>query len=398
MSLTELEQEAKDKIISFDYEELREWIHSRLQGFDRHFPIDLASKSDPGQFLVKCFFGIKNDRFQENFLKILNHLTQQLKNLSRVEIKKSKGYISRLLSLCGKIPGFKPKDALLEIAVPGKFANIKAEGRQLHAWLLDTLASHEIAGSCEFWLEQLLENTDKDCAFPAFFALKGYPDRLFEHMTAIIDKYKRKIEPFIWGIILLINTNGRKIITGMFKRLENDLSFEQKETINRAFIEAGSDALYQLAGWEKKKFLYKLAAPYFQSIHDFTPSYKITSLEKRIGRVFAGMEYKVEYDRVFANERVDLFIKLEKNLGNAYKCWICFCDNTKQKVNKSMVYRVNRVRAIAREELKKESYKCHNCQAMIISGKGFTKGCLDAAREFDIELTTPGQLISRFFS
>lgn len=275
--------------------------------------------------MVDCFFEIENEQFQENFIKILNLLTRHLKSLSREEIKKSKGYISQLLSLCGRIPGFKSKDTLLEIAGSGKFENIKVWGRDLHERLLGTLASHHIAGTCEFWLEQLLESPDKDCAYSAFFALKDYPDKLFQHMTAIIDKYKRKIEAVIWGILLLLHTHG-------------------KDEISK--------------------------------------------------RILDGMGYDVEYNRTFANDQVDLFIKKKKDFSSTYNCWLCFCNNGNKKVTKSMVSRVNRVRAIVREELKKESYVCCSCQAVIISEKGFTRGCIETAREFNIALTTSEQLIS----
>lgn len=398
MALTVLKQAAVDKIISFDYEELKEWIYSRLQGYDRHFPIDLESKSDPGQFLVDCFFEIENEQFQENFIKILNHLTRHLKSLSREEIKKSKGYISQLLSLCGRIPGFKSKDTLLEIAGSGKFKKIKSGGRELHERLLETLASHHIAGTCEFWLEQLLESPNKDCAYSAFFALKDYPDKLFRHMTAIIDKYKRKIETIIWGILLLLHTHGKNEISKRFKQLETRLSFEQKEAINRAFIEAGFDVLFQLSNWEKKEYLYKLAVPYFRYFDSFSPIYEITPLEEKFARIFDDKGYDVEYNRTFANDQVDLFIKKKKDGSITYNCWLCFCNNGNRKVTKRMVSHVNRVRTAAREELPKEPYLCCNCQAVIISEKGFTKGCIETAREFNIKLTTSEQLISYLLS
>lgn len=114
--MTILKDETVDKISSFSFEELKEWIHSRLQGNDKYFPLLPESEPNTTQFLADSFRAVKIEKYRKNFIKILYSLVNQLKYISRKEIEESKNYISRLLLLCGKIKQFKNKNPLLEIA------------------------------------------------------------------------------------------------------------------------------------------------------------------------------------------------------------------------------------------------------------------------------------------
>lgn len=277
--MTILKEEAVDKILSFSFEELKEWIHSRLQGHDQYFPLLPESEINTTQFLVDSFRAGKSEEYRKNFIKILSGLIEQLKYLSRGEIELSKNYISRLLLLCGKIKQFKNKNPLLEIAAAGKFKGINLEGSDLHARVLMTMASHKIAGSWEFWLQQLLDDSNKNYAFPAFFALGNYLDLLFDHIAVYIDKFKGDTE-LVWAIMMLIEKYGKEEVVKRFNYIGAKLSLNQKEAVDFAFIEAGCDPVYKPGKTTDCELQNKFVSPCIQRICYDRPGYDAISLGK----------------------------------------------------------------------------------------------------------------------
>ncbi len=243
MSLSK--QEIIDKILAFNYSELKEWIKGRLQGEDKYFPVYLGHEPNLAGFLIDVFKYIKDRKFRDNFLEILGDLTGELQGLNRSQIEKSKEYISELLFLCGNIRQFDNKVSLLEIAISGDFKGIKIDHSDLHADILTTLASYHIAGAYQFWMDQFLDESDKIYANPAFYALKDYPDKLFEHIPVFIDKFKGKIQ-LVLGIMSLINEFGLKDTKRRFRRIELNLSGEQKEAVNDACSEVGYNPFYKV--------------------------------------------------------------------------------------------------------------------------------------------------------
>jgi hypothetical protein len=366
--MTSLKEEVVDKILSFSYEELEEWIHSRLQGHDKYFPLLPESELNTTQFLVDSFRAVNSEKSRKNFIKILYSLINQLKHLSGKEIEESKDYISKLLLLCGKIKQFKNKNPLVEIAVSGKFKGINPGGSDLHTRLLMTMSSYEIVGTREFWLGQFLDNSNKYYAYPAFFALSNYPDLLFDHIAVYIDKFKGETE-LIWAIMLLIEKYGIEEIAKRFNFIGPKLSLKQKETVDWAFSDAGYDPIYKPGRTDDdcNRLKNKFASPRIQRINMSNPGYESISLEKEAGRIFKAMGYEVEYNRCFAGHQIDVFIKRKKIIGDKYECWVCCCDNGNQKVKKNAVDRLYHTWNIVKKELAKESNLFSDCQAVFIS-------------------------------
>ena len=268
-------QQVIDKILSFNYAELADWINSRLHGNDKYFPVYLGHEPNLSEFLIDTFHHIKTEKFRDNFLEILGDLTEKLLKLHRNQIEESKEYISELLLLCGNIKQFENKDTLLEIAVSGKFKGIEMEeDADLHAELLTTLASYKITGIPEFWVDQLHGSSDKyKCyANPAFYALKDNLNILFEHIHIFIDNYKDDIQ-LLLGIETLIEDYGYKEVTGKFKTIERKLSHQQKSAVNEAFKDAGYEAIYKLDQAEERKLKYTSSTPRLQYIRETTPKY-----------------------------------------------------------------------------------------------------------------------------
>jgi hypothetical protein len=332
---------------------------------------------------------------REDFIKILNELVEQLNKISRSQVVKSKDYISGLLFLYGKIKQINDKNILLQIAISGKFKGIKTKESELHVELLKTLATNKVAGKYGFWVNQLLDDSNKYYACPAFWALKDHLEKLFDHIAIFIDKFYGEIE-LTAGIILLISKYGREKIAEKFRAAGPNLSAGQKEAVNEAFLEAGYDEVYKVKGivLTNKELQYKLSVPRLQYISISAPEYERTSIKQKAARIFRLMGYNAEFGRCFGRYTIDVFIKKKKCIGNKYECWLCFFDEGNRKRIQDVIKRVFSIRDRVRQELKKESEVCENCHAVIIAEKGFTKKAIAAAKDYGIELITLNQLVS----
>lgn len=233
-------QETIDKILSFDYQGLAQWIESRLHGNDGYFPIYEGYETNLSKFLSESFQHIKEKNFRKNFLEILYDLTIDLWGYTEDQVKENQEYIYELLSLCGRIEKFKRKNALYRIARSGKLRGFSAYNRDLHLMLLRALASYQSAGDCDLWIEQMKDDSNKYYANAAFYALlnrKYRLDILFQHINIFIDRFKGEID-LVWGIQALIKDYGKEEILDKFKKIETKLSRQQKEAVNHALIEA----------------------------------------------------------------------------------------------------------------------------------------------------------------
>ena len=236
--MTLSKQEVIDKILSFNYKELGDWMRSRLQSDDKYFPIYEGYETNLSEFLTESFNHIKNERFRENFLEILSDLTAELWGYTKKQIKENEDYIYELLSLCGTIKKFENKSILYRIARSGKLKGFKAYDVELHQLLLTVLASYQVTGDYEFWVEQMQDDSNKYYVNAAFYALlnrKYNLDILFEHMGVFINRFKGEIDLEL-GIEALIDDYGKKEIVERFKGIEPRLSLDQKKTVNHAFI------------------------------------------------------------------------------------------------------------------------------------------------------------------
>jgi hypothetical protein len=194
------------------------------------------------------------------------------------------------------------------------------------------------------------------------------------------------------GISALIDEYGEREIKVRFKGIESNLSFRQKEAVNNALVEAGHEPVYKLEAVEEE-LGYEVAAPRAQYIAAPTPKYKAgATLKEKAVEIFKLMGYEVDLNRRIAGHSIDIFLKKKKSIGNRHECWICFCDTGKRRVGKAAIDKLYPIREAVREELEKQPGICDDCQALIISEKGFTKEAIEAAKVYHIELKTPNQL------
>lgn len=380
--MTLSKQEVIDKILSFNYEELSNWIRSRLQGDDRYFPVYEGYEPNLSEFLAEAFQHIKNETFRENFLEILGDLTTELWGFTKgkKKIEENKDYIYELLTLCGSIKKFQDKSTLYRIARSGKLKGLKGHGLELHQLLLTTLASYHVAGDYHFWIEQMSDDSNKYYANAAFYALlnrKFDLDIVFKHIVTFIDRFKGDIN-LVWGIRALINKYGKEEISKKFRQIESKLSPDQKEAVNNAFIKADYTAIYKPAAAAEYELKYKPSAQLMQKISEPTPRYETTlTLQDKAGVIFKQMGFDVAFNRQMAGYSIDIFIKKKKTFVNKYECYICQCREEKRKVNKDEVSHFLAVREAV-----------EGCDAIIISEKGFTKDAVEIAADHGIELKT----------
>jgi hypothetical protein len=387
-----------DKILSFNYEELARWVKSRLHGDDKYFPIYEGYETNLSEFLTETYENIKDEKFRDNFLEILNDLTTDLSGYSPEEVKKEAEYIYELLSLCASIKQFENTDILYEIAVSGDLKGVKAFDLELHQLILSTLASFNLAGDYEFWLEQMRDDSNKYYANAAFYALlsRGFSlDILFGHIDVFIDRFKGEIDLEL-GIQALINDYGKEEIIRRFKGIDEKLSGEQKEAVNNALVESGYDAVYQLKRPRDSVSRQQSILSSLQKVSQSAPQYGTTTLleEMAIG-VFKRMGYDVELNRVIAGHSINILFKKKKKHGDRYEGRLCFFDEGDRNVGKNKINRLGPIIQTIWNELQKESNRDRydHLQLVVISKKGFTKGAIEAAKTYRIELRTVGQLV-----
>jgi hypothetical protein len=403
-----LKQEVIDRVLSFSYQELARWIKSRLSGNDPYFPVYKGHEPNLSEFLTEVFENIKHENFRENFLEIMGDLNIELWGVTgdQKEVEKNKDYIYELLSLCSTIKRFQNKNILYRIARSGKLKGVKAHNLELHQLLLTTLASYHVAGDHRFWIEQMKDDSNKYYTNAAFYALinrKSDLDIVFKHIDTFINRFKGEMS-LVWGIRALINKYGQEEIYTGFKRIETKLSPEQREAIGEAFKKAGFEPVYKLDTKIEEievEPVYKPAALQPRYVAAPTFEYKPgASLKEKAAEIFKFMGFDVEMNRQIAGHRIDIFLKKKKSIGNRYECWIGRCDMGKRRVGKDTIDRLYPIREEVGEELEKEP-GIDDCQALIISEKGFTKDAVEAAKVFGIELKTPDQLaadLNRFYA
>ena len=389
------EQKIITKILSFTYGELENWIRSRLHGNDSYFSTYLGHETNLRGLLADAFHHINNERFRDNFIEILEKLISELKGYSTEKIDQNKEYIYELVTLCRRIETLGNKSTLFKIAKSGKLKPFKIHDTDLHLVLLTTLQTFKRGGNYKFWIEQMKDDSNKYYANAAFYALlkHGYRlDILFKYMGTFIDRFKGGIE-LAFGIEALFDYGEPEKIYEMFKKIESQLSLEQKEEVNNALIESGYDPAYRFDTAVKKELHYKPSTPQLQFIGEPTPQYEPTgNLQDRLAEIFKLMGFQVELNREIAGHTIDLLIKKKKSFSDKYECWIGICRQGKRKIGKDFVHEFYPNGQVIMEELKKHGFD--DCRTVIVSEKGFTKEAIKAAEVYGIELKTLDRLLS----
>jgi len=392
-------QKTINKILSFSYEELENWIRNRLHGYDKYFSIYEGHETNLRGFLADAFHHIKNEKFRDNFLEILGDMISQLRIYNPEEIEKEKEYIYELLTLCRNVKIYKSRSILYKLAKSGKFKPFKLRDTDLHLVLLTTLLAYRLGGNYKFWIEQMQDGSNKYYTNAAFYALlkHGYRlDILFHHIGTFIDRFKGDII-LVFGIEAMFDYHEPGKIYGMFEKIESKLTDEQKQAVNHAFNEAGYEMPYKPGRKVKfktdEKLLSRPPAPQPQYVAMATPEYKPgATLKEKAAEIFRMMGYEVELNYQIADHSIDMFLKKKKSIGNRFECWICFFDTGKRRVGKAVIHNLYPIREAVREELEKQPGICDDCQALIISETGFTREAVKAAKVYYIELKTPDQL------
>lgn len=240
-----------DKILSFTFKELKSWIKSRLKGNDQYFPIYEGDELNLHYFLSEAYNHIDDEDFRRNFLVILDHLILELRNVSlnKERIEENKKYIYEVISLFRNIPDFKNKSLLYRFARNGNFKGIEVYYEELHLLILSALASYEVVGDYEFWIEQMQDDSNKLYTNTAFYALikRGYRlDIIFRGIGIFFDRFKGDPKLDL-GINELIKNYGKNEVINQFKEIESKLSSQQKKAVDEVFTRAGLAPIFELS-------------------------------------------------------------------------------------------------------------------------------------------------------
>ena len=368
--MTLSKKEAVDIILSFNYEELADWIKSRLHGIDGYFPVYEGHDPNLSEFLTEAFQHIKDEKFRDNFIEILGDLTTELRAITRnkKKIEENREYIYELLFLCTGIKKFENKDILYSIARSGKLKMVKAHNLDLHQLLLTALASYRVAGDFDFWIEQMRDASNKYYANAALYALinRQYDlGSIFEHIGVFIERFIGTID-LVWGMRALINRYGGTEVIGSFKKIESTLTQVQKVAVNNMFEEMKYGKLFKILPTPVKKTVYKPLRSAVSLAGEPPLEYETAdTLQEKAGKIFNRMGFKVLFDYQVAGYAVDIFIQRKKLFSNDSECYVCRCHEGKRKMDEHEVDRFIQVREAA-----------IGCDAVIVSEAGFTKGAV----------------------
>ena len=373
-------QEVIDKILSFNYDALAQWIHSRLHGDDPYFPIYEGYETNLSEFLTESYNHIKNEKFRDNFIEILGDLADELWGYNKTKIEENVEYIYELLSLCGSMKDFENKTTLYRIARSGKLKGFKAFDLELHQLLLTALASYRVAGDYDFWIEQMQDDSNKYYSNAAFYALlnrKYDLDILFNQMGVFVDRFKGEIDLEL-GIEALLEDYGYDEIAARFEAIINRLSRKQKEAVDDAFMELGYGKMYNRSPAAGKKAVYKPLTPAVSMVGEKPVKYDFgETLKEKAGEIFKRLGFEVHFDYPVAGHVFDIFVKRKKLFSNEFECYLCRCHEGKKKVAKQEVERFLPIRDSAQ-----------GCGVIIFSETGFTIDALQLASVHGILLKT----------
>jgi hypothetical protein len=208
-------------------------------------------------------------------------------------------------------------------------------------------------------------------------------------MGIFIDRFKGDIL-LDFGIEALFDYHEPAEIYRKFKEIEPELSGEQKEVVNKAFLQGGYKKPFQVSPIHgiDKGVLYTPLKPAVSMVGERKVIYgDVDSLQNKAAEILKLMGFDVESSLKIAGYSIDIFVKKKKMFGNKYECYICKCWDEEAKVNKNEVRQFAIVRDAVRNELNKQK-GVDDCDAIIFSHKGFTKSAVEFAAHHGIILKT----------
>jgi len=232
-------EEKVKKILSLTKVGLSSWIKKRLKGNDPYFAIYVGYEPDLSGFIADAFKYIENKDFRKNFIDTLDSLVKELGGYSKDKTKRNKGYIYELLTLCGYIDDFanisNSIPCLIDITNSDKLKGITVCEAELQLVILNVLATIGAGDVNDFWLEKMMDNSNRYYANIAFYALlekKCNIKVILENIHILIDSFfgELELELSIWSLLDRYNS---KVIYDYFKENERKLSSMQKKELYR---------------------------------------------------------------------------------------------------------------------------------------------------------------------
>jgi hypothetical protein len=229
------------KISSFSNEELADWIKNRLKGNDPHFPVKKEDEIMRYDMLLKSFYYMTTKPMQDEFLKILVNLTDELVEYTPEKYHAEKEYIYELNYLCRFIDRLDNKQSLYTLAVDDRLKKIYAYGYNLHLELLKTLSDEPVFGEDNFWIQILRDRTLKKAHLIALSALRKakYNSEIFVDLIEIYFDLVKNPMYITMDFAELIYNHGDEKVRKQIQSIAGMLYNYQKQAINLAFGSAG---------------------------------------------------------------------------------------------------------------------------------------------------------------
>jgi hypothetical protein len=375
---------------------LEKWILSMLHNNDS-YPLFISFDAiTPSGILQDFFERSKNHNFKSNLKRIIISLI----NDWRMD-RDPDTMLLELSILVGHLCITRACSKLLSLVKEGHLRNRKCRDIDLHFHLLRVLAGLKLSTDLKLIIQRDFDSpTYAPILFTSSWLLteKGFffTIELLDRFIDLHKKYPRQME-FYPPMHTFLKRFGGTNLQKYFKMIKNKLSPENFRCFRDCLEEAGFDIHFieDLEDREKKKVTkkYPPVSPQLQYVRAPTPAYDaLATLKESSAEIFKLMGFEVELNRKIANRIIHLFAKRKKNFTPSYECWICMCDTANRKVNKKAVDDFHALWEPIKKELQKQTNDY--CQAMIISGKGFTKTAIEAAQTQKIVLKTYTQLLS----
>jgi hypothetical protein len=376
------------------YLALEKWVLSMLRD-NESYPLFISFDAiTPSGILQDFFERSKNNDFKSKLKRIIIDLVSDW----RMD-RDPDTMLFELTILVGHLSIARARSKLLSLVKEGYLRNRKYRDIDLHFHLLRVLAGLKLSTDLKLIIQR---DFDSPSYAPILFTSswllseKGFffTIELLDRFIDLHKKYPHQME-FYPPMRAFLKRFGGSNLQKYYKMIKNKLRPENVRYFRDCLEETGFDTHFiedpkdrEKRGVKKK---YPPVAPQLQYVRAPTPEYDaLATLKESSAEIFKLMGFEVELNRKIANHTIDFFAKRKKSFTPSYECWICICDTANRNVSKNTVDDFVAVWEPVKKELQKQT--CEDCQTMIISGKGFTKTAIQAAKTQKIVLKTYNQL------
>jgi hypothetical protein len=378
------------------YPALEKWVLSMLRD-NESYPLFISFDAiTPSGILQDFFERSKSNDFKSKLKRIIIDLV----NDWRMD-RDPDTMLFELTILVGHLNIARARSKLLSLVKEGYLRNRKCHDVDLHFHLLRVLAGLKLSSDLKLVIQR---DFDSPAYAPILFTTswllseKGFffTIELLDRFIDLHKKYPRQME-FYPAMRSFLKRFGGTNLQKYYKMIKNKLSPGNVRYFHDCLEETGFDIHFIEESEDREErggtTIYHPLTSQLEFVRAPTPGYDaLAALKESSAEIFKLMGFEVELNYKIDDRVIDLFAKRKKSFTPSFECWICKCDTTNRKVNKKTVDDFSAVWEPVKKELQKQSNDDYH--PMIISGKGFTKTAIKAAKIQNIVLKTYNHLLS----